>query len=146
MNGFSCLLQDFLMRPVELFSVRLGSDGRVRDIRETDDSMSRVLHANWVSTLVTGIFLLMTPILSVQTAYAAQDSSNSLIAEKRAVALRTSAPIQVDGFLNEDAWQSSRPIGEILQREPREGEPATEKTEVRLRIHRGLADSGRRRC
>jgi hypothetical protein len=51
---------------------------------------------------------------------------------KRTVAVRTSGPIQVDGTLDERDWQSSSTIGEILQREPREGVPATEKTEVRV--------------
>ena len=51
---------------------------------------------------------------------------------KRAVAVRATGPIQVDGLLEEREWQSSPIIGELLQREPREGVPATENTEVRL--------------
>jgi hypothetical protein len=75
--------------------------------------------------------ILSLLIASLDTAHAAQDPGNS-IASKRAVAFPISDAIQVDGLLNEGAWRSATPIGEILQREPRQGDPATENTEVRL--------------
>src|SRR5262245_21617683 len=40
--------------------------------------------------------------------------------------------IVVDGRLDEPDWASAEPISELLQREPREGAPASERTEVRL--------------
>jgi hypothetical protein len=46
--------------------------------------------------------------------------------------MRISEAIQVDGILNEEVWRSASPIAEIPQREPREGDPATENTELRL--------------
>lgn len=49
-----------------------------------------------------------------------------------AVATRTDAPIVVDGVLDDRAWSTVVPIGDLWQREPRESEPATERTEVRL--------------
>jgi Domain of unknown function (DUF5916) len=49
-----------------------------------------------------------------------------------AAAALTKEPIRLDGVLNEPAWQAARPIGPLLQREPREGAPATEETEVRI--------------
>src|SRR6266436_4357364 len=39
---------------------------------------------------------------------------------------------KLDGTLNDPLWQSAKPITEFRQREPHEGEPPTEKTEVRI--------------
>lgn len=41
------------------------------------------------------------------------------------------APV-VDGALNDLAWTGAVPITEFLQRDPRQGEPASERTEVRI--------------
>lgn len=48
-----------------------------------------------------------------------------------AIATRPGEPID-DGRLDERAWQAARPIGPLLQRDPREGEPASEEAEVRI--------------
>ena len=42
------------------------------------------------------------------------------------------APIAIDGALDEEAWRTAQPASEFVQAEPREGESATEATEVRL--------------
>jgi len=39
---------------------------------------------------------------------------------------------RLDGTLNDPLWQSAKSITDFRQREPKEGEPATEKTEVRI--------------
>lgn len=39
---------------------------------------------------------------------------------------------RLDGTLNDPLWQSATPITDFRQREPHEGEPSTEKTEVRI--------------
>jgi hypothetical protein len=39
---------------------------------------------------------------------------------------------RLDGTLTDALWQSAKPITDFRQREPREGEPPTEKTEVRV--------------
>ena len=41
-------------------------------------------------------------------------------------------PPSLDGTLNDPIWQSAKPIADFRQREPHEGEPPTEKTEVRI--------------
>ena len=46
--------------------------------------------------------------------------------------VRTVSAIVLDGFLDEADWQSAPPIGDLRQREPDEGAPATEQTQVRL--------------
>ncbi len=40
--------------------------------------------------------------------------------------------IRLDGILDEDAWRRATPVSGFVQAEPREGEPATEHTEVRV--------------
>jgi len=47
-------------------------------------------------------------------------------------AVGTAAEIHLDGVLDEPAWASARAIGPFRQREPDEGAPATEETEVRV--------------
>src|SRR5438445_4310725 len=39
---------------------------------------------------------------------------------------------RLDGTLDDQLWQSAKVITDFRQREPNEGEPATEKTEVRI--------------
>lgn len=51
---------------------------------------------------------------------------------KRAVAVRISEPPRIDGKLDEPVWQLARPEAEFWQQNPVEGEPATQKTEVRF--------------
>src|SRR5258708_5428720 len=49
-----------------------------------------------------------------------------------AEATRVDHTPRLDGTLGDPAWQSAKPITEFRQREPHEGEPPTEKTEVRI--------------
>ena len=46
--------------------------------------------------------------------------------------VRTDQPPAIDGRLDDAAWQAAQPIGGFLQREPREGEAGSERTEVRV--------------
>ena len=48
------------------------------------------------------------------------------------VATWISQPVKIDGWLSEPVWQQALPIRNFRQREPKEGLPATEKTEVRI--------------
>jgi uncharacterized protein DUF5916 len=45
-------------------------------------------------------------------------------------AVRLTAPLHIDGLLDEALYTSVPPISDFIQQEPREGEPATEKTEM----------------
>src|SRR5882762_1281061 len=40
--------------------------------------------------------------------------------------------IRIDGVLDEAAWTRATPIGPLFQRDPKEGAPASEETEVRV--------------
>jgi hypothetical protein len=51
---------------------------------------------------------------------------------RNAEAVRVDAAPRLDGTLNDRLWELAKPITDFRQREPREGEPATEKTEVRI--------------
>jgi len=58
-------------------------------------------------------------------AFAAQDTP-------RATARRATGAIRLDGRLIESDWESTSPIGPLVQREPVEGRPPTESTDVRV--------------
>ena len=47
-------------------------------------------------------------------------------------AVRASEPIVVDGELTEEDWALAEPITDFFQKEPQEGAPASEATEVRI--------------
>jgi hypothetical protein len=52
--------------------------------------------------------------------------------EPSVAAVRLVGELRIDGRLDEPAWALARPATGLRQREPREGEPATEQTEVRV--------------
>jgi uncharacterized protein DUF5916/cellulose/xylan binding protein with CBM9 domain len=47
-------------------------------------------------------------------------------------AAETRAPIVLDGALDEDVWRTTAPAADFVQAEPREGDAASEVTEVRI--------------
>ena len=47
-------------------------------------------------------------------------------------AVRVSEPIIMDGALNEEGWALAEPVTDFFQKDPREGAPASEATEVRI--------------
>ena len=47
-------------------------------------------------------------------------------------AARAAAEINLDGMLSESGWAAALPVSDFTQREPNEGAPATERTEVRV--------------
>ena len=89
--------------------------------------------------------LVFSPVARAQsTAGAAKggDSSSStgivtaeLDAEsqtKRVQAHRLEQPPDFDGFVNESLWESIPPATGFIQQNPEEGEPSSERTEVRI--------------
>jgi len=55
------------------------------------------------------------------------DSNNYKI-----IAWKIPSPITVDGLLSEGFWKEAQPISRFTQREPNEGEPSSEPTEIRI--------------
>jgi len=51
---------------------------------------------------------------------------------RQSIALKTRDPVYVDGYLDEYSWKRAPLITNFIQREPKEGEPATEPTEIRI--------------
>ncbi|HXI32220.1 MAG TPA: DUF5916 domain-containing protein, partial [Vicinamibacterales bacterium] len=51
-------------------------------------------------------------------------------------AVEARGPIVLDGTLDEDVWRTAEPAADFVQAEPREGDAATETTEVRLAFDR----------
>jgi hypothetical protein len=66
---------------------------------------------------------------------AASSSAGALAPEgetRPLLATRATAPITLDGRLDEPAWQAAPVASGFLQRDPDQGQPATEPTELRL--------------
>lgn len=85
------------------------------------------------------VFMAFVPIgsqaLNAQEQTTGQPRGTQIGAQepsRTAKATRVDRPPRLDGTLNDAVWQSAAPIGNFLQREPFEGQPPTEKTEVRI--------------
>ena len=78
-----------------------------------------------------GIAVLLVALLSLGSAHAGTPPDSTLT---RALvhAVRTSETITVDGVLSERIWSVAPAWDRFVQRDPVEGAPATERTEVRL--------------
>lgn len=75
--------------------------------------------------------LAVLACLSAAGSLAAQEGDgNSGVAS--AVATRAEGPIVIDGRLDEAVWSSAPALGVFTQREPVEGQPVSERTEVRI--------------
>ena len=86
--------------------------------------------------ILTGIFSFfgLTCLTSVVVAQNRQPISETGIQEplRNASALRVDHPPRLDGTLNDPLWQQANPTNIFFQREPFEGQAASEKTEVRI--------------
>ncbi|MBP2647937.1 MAG: putative rane associated hydrolase [Gemmatimonadetes bacterium] len=57
-------------------------------------------------------------------------------------AVRASEPVRIDGVLDDSVWSRATPVSGFLQREPKEGAPATERTDVRVVFDNGAVYIG----
>jgi hypothetical protein len=73
--------------------------------------------------------LLPAPLFGQSTPTAPQEIS---VAVRAAVAARPTTPLSLDGQLDEPEWQSAEAISDFVQRIPFDGQPASERTEVRV--------------
>src|SRR5688572_9559730 len=72
------------------------------------------------------------------TAKPAITSDNPLPTEKPvARAVRAAQPVKVDGILDEADWKSALVVERFVQQEPQEGQPASDRTEVRILYDEG---------
>jgi len=56
-------------------------------------------------------------------------STSNLFSQPSIKAVFTETAPQIDGYINEDVWSQAAVIDEFFQREPKTGEPVSEKTE-----------------
>ncbi len=82
--------------------------------------------------MINLVVLIVTALLGAAEAYAAPQQNGAAPQRKRVVVERATSEMSIDGFLREADWSRAEPLGDILQREPREGMPATERTDVRM--------------
>ncbi len=76
--------------------------------------------------------MLSVALLFVLLAWAAESAAQSARPEVRAYRLADGEAIVIDGAPDEATWQKAIPATSFLQRDPDNGAPATEKTEVRV--------------
>jgi len=77
-------------------------------------------------------FAVLTVLPAPPAALAQDPGATSAAPAPLAAAARRSTPIVLDGRLDEAAWQAARPAADFRQAQPREGEPATQRTEIRF--------------
>jgi len=80
-----------------------------------------------LATSLTGVLVLMT---AAGSPAAAQSAPPAPAGEVRA--LRAARPPVIDGRLNDEVWTQVEPASGFTQRDPNEGAPASEHTEIRF--------------
>jgi hypothetical protein len=80
------------------------------------------------------ISVALIAVLGLDPQYLPNGSSPGDSSARAAVvrAARLGDPISLDGRLDDPAWTHAQPVSRFTQRVPSEGDPATERTEVRL--------------
>ena len=91
-------------------------------------SSSAACRAGWV----VGLLLLLGCARGIAQAGQVSGSLATGSQRKALRAMRTAAPIRLDGDLSEPAWNTAEAAVDFVQAEPYEGSPATEATEVRV--------------
>jgi hypothetical protein len=75
-------------------------------------------------------------LVSMLAALGAADANPPVVLQspdgRVVTAANARAPITLDGSLDEEVWRAAEPAAEFVQAEPHEGQPATERTEVRV--------------
>ena len=78
--------------------------------------------------MVNRILVFSLSLLFFSTAALAQVTGDDAVVRP----VRVDKPPKIDGLLNEQIWKQIEPISDFRQRDPEEGEPASELTEVRV--------------
>ena len=79
---------------------------------------------------LTRAFALLGVVTAGVPAAFAQPPQRQPVREVAAV--RAAPPPVIDGRLDDPVWAAAVPVGGFLQRDPDEGQPATEETQVRV--------------
>jgi len=70
-------------------------------------------------TIITSIFFVTLPVMATAGKIQVQ-------------AIRTDAPLRIDGVLNEEIWQTAARIPDLIQDEPNEGALPTQPSDIRI--------------
>ena len=89
---------------------------------------NRIRHQLWGS----GLWTPALPFLTVVLLGTWGSPASAQTSDKRVSAVYIESAIVVDGNLDEPEWQLVEPARDFIQKEPHQGEPATEPTEVRI--------------
>src|SRR3989304_585078 len=84
-------------------------------------------------TIRSAVPIALAFVAAVPAVTAAQNGSQRLSVR----AARTTEAPRIDGVLDEAAWQTAEAIDTFTQQEPQEGQPATDRTEVRVLYDQG---------
>ena len=106
--------------------------------------MSKLFYNGHVSSSQVSFYFLFTTT-GKAAGLPAEHNATSEIARPSVEATPIERAPKLDGTLNDPLWQLAAPITDFRQREPDEGQPATEKTEVRI-LYTRHAVSFRIRC
>jgi hypothetical protein len=74
--------------------------------------------------LILPVLFAVTPVAGAQTTAPGPASSVTITAR------RVGTPLRVDGRFDDDMYQELAPFTEFIQQDPREGDPASERTEL----------------
>ena len=88
-----------------------------------------------VCVLLIGFVCFRSEVLNAQEPTNEQTKENQIEVQepsRTAEATRIDRPPKLDGTLNDPLWEQAKPVVDFRQKEPYEGRPATEKTEVRI--------------
>ncbi|MBK9730956.1 MAG: carbohydrate binding family 9 domain-containing protein [Chitinophagaceae bacterium] len=96
-------------------------------IKEAFNTISDTFARYWPMFYRT---LLFIPLFLILTAAMAQDSPAKI--SKSLQAVRIDQPVQIDGDLNDVPWINAPVANEFIQLEPAPGQPAVQKTEVKI--------------
>jgi len=72
------------------------------------------------------LLILLYCVITVSQSIARETEQNVI------VATRTDTPPVIDGYVHDEVWSKAKVIDSFYQREPNDGEPATERTELRI--------------
>ena len=90
------------------------------------------VHMLLARSLATAIFVTAAGLASAQTVQDGGIDYDTARKERRLAAKRAQGPITLDGKLDELSWAGAPLANKFVQNDPREGEPATYDTEVRM--------------
>jgi len=83
-------------------------------------------------TLTRGPAAATVLLLAVASIADASPTNPPTPAPRSTVVLQTREAVRIDGRLSEEMWATVPVVSDLLQRDPDEGKPATERTEIRV--------------